>query len=440
MPAIADLPLAGRGISARRLDPAQLIALAESPPDGELGDSARAIFAVVELARRSVAEGLVHPFLDTATAGGTPSGARPSTRSVSSARRDRRGAAAGRGRRLRRRPRTPQSTISIRSSSTRSPATGCARTASAWRPRSGRPNAIELFLDGLTASESVLPPHSGYAALERGSRAGSTRGSAALVPDSWRLGLHLDERASPTRTASHGSCSSSGCRRSDDPTLGLPASLLWDGGATSSVPACRRPAPRPDPPAGGARRRCSPSIGIEFDAAEPTEVELDPEQVGSSCARRCRSSRSATCRSCCRRLASLAEPRPGQPDGDEPRAGALERPPLPDGAGEIRLAARRRRRRAHGRGAGRPRRGEGARSSGSAAAGTRFAARTSRRRCASSTVAVPASGSSSSCARCRGSRRTRQGSSSARSRSTRHSLASSAPVSAVSARCRHRRR
>ena len=65
MSAIADLPLAGRGIAARRLDPAQLLALADAPPAGlELGASARAIFAVVELARRSVAEGLVHPHLD----------------------------------------------------------------------------------------------------------------------------------------------------------------------------------------------------------------------------------------------------------------------------------------------------------------------------------------------------------------------------------------
>ena len=38
MPAIADLPLAGHGISARRLEPAQLVALAASPPAGlELG-------------------------------------------------------------------------------------------------------------------------------------------------------------------------------------------------------------------------------------------------------------------------------------------------------------------------------------------------------------------------------------------------------------------
>src|SRR5688500_15870825 len=63
--ATADLALAGRGISARRLDPAELVALAAAPPaDLELGASARAIFAVVELAERSVSEGLVHPFLD----------------------------------------------------------------------------------------------------------------------------------------------------------------------------------------------------------------------------------------------------------------------------------------------------------------------------------------------------------------------------------------
>ena len=84
MSAIADVPLAGRGIAARQLDPAQLVALAESPPAGlELGASLRAIFAVVELARRSVAEGLVHPFSTTVRAGGTRSGARPSTKASS---------------------------------------------------------------------------------------------------------------------------------------------------------------------------------------------------------------------------------------------------------------------------------------------------------------------------------------------------------------------
>jgi hypothetical protein len=63
-PATADLGAAGSGIEARRLDVRELIRLAETPPALELGGTAAALLAVVELARRSVAEGLVHPHLD----------------------------------------------------------------------------------------------------------------------------------------------------------------------------------------------------------------------------------------------------------------------------------------------------------------------------------------------------------------------------------------
>src|SRR5437868_10467041 len=60
----ADLSLA-RGIDVRRVDVRELVALAAEPPDGfALGGSARAVFATVELAHRSLAEGLVHPYLD----------------------------------------------------------------------------------------------------------------------------------------------------------------------------------------------------------------------------------------------------------------------------------------------------------------------------------------------------------------------------------------
>src|SRR5205823_496927 len=65
MPAVADFAHIGRGVGARRVSVGGLVGLADAPPAGvELGGSARAIFAVVELARRSVAEGLVHPQLD----------------------------------------------------------------------------------------------------------------------------------------------------------------------------------------------------------------------------------------------------------------------------------------------------------------------------------------------------------------------------------------
>jgi hypothetical protein len=48
----------------RTIDVRELIALAGAPPEEpELGDTARALFAVIELARSAVAEGLVHPDL-----------------------------------------------------------------------------------------------------------------------------------------------------------------------------------------------------------------------------------------------------------------------------------------------------------------------------------------------------------------------------------------
>ena len=48
--------------AARRLEVEELLRLAETAPD-EAGGSATALFAVVELAHRSVTEGLVHPYL-----------------------------------------------------------------------------------------------------------------------------------------------------------------------------------------------------------------------------------------------------------------------------------------------------------------------------------------------------------------------------------------
>src|SRR4051812_29569931 len=63
-PATADLTLA-RGIDARRVAVRDLVARAANPPAGLApGASARAVFAIVDLAHRSVAEGLVHPYLD----------------------------------------------------------------------------------------------------------------------------------------------------------------------------------------------------------------------------------------------------------------------------------------------------------------------------------------------------------------------------------------
>ena len=62
-PAGADLSHVGPGATARRL---QLAELLDVEPDGHLlGGSARVTFAVLERARRSLAEGLVHPHLQS---------------------------------------------------------------------------------------------------------------------------------------------------------------------------------------------------------------------------------------------------------------------------------------------------------------------------------------------------------------------------------------
>src|SRR5690242_11068076 len=63
-PAIADLAHVGEAVEARRVEVVELIRLAETRAPGlEPGGSAEAVFAVVELGRRSLAEGLVHPTL-----------------------------------------------------------------------------------------------------------------------------------------------------------------------------------------------------------------------------------------------------------------------------------------------------------------------------------------------------------------------------------------
>ena len=63
-PATADLGAAGSGIEARRVEVRELIRLVEERPALALGGTAAALLAVIELARRSVAVGLVHPHLD----------------------------------------------------------------------------------------------------------------------------------------------------------------------------------------------------------------------------------------------------------------------------------------------------------------------------------------------------------------------------------------
>ena len=106
-----------------------------------------------------------------------------------------------------------------------------------------RPSALELFVDGLAAAESLLPPHSGYAALKRQLSRWVYDGLGALARGSaaaWKLSLHLDERtiASGTELVLE-----LWLQAEDDPSLSLPASLVWDDGRRHLlVPARERPA------------------------------------------------------------------------------------------------------------------------------------------------------------------------------------------------------
>ena len=177
-----------------------LVALAADPPAGlEPGGSARAVVrdrrARAPLGRRRAS---CIRTSTTATAAGSRSGARRSTRPCRRRSPRSRGAAAGRRRRVRRRPRRDRARPLPGASSTRSRATGFAPIASASSavlPR--RPSALELFVDGLAAGESVLPPHSGYAALKRQLSRWVYDGLGALARGSaaaWKLSLRLDER------------------------------------------------------------------------------------------------------------------------------------------------------------------------------------------------------------------------------------------------------
>src|SRR5207249_1759835 len=92
------------------------------------------------------------------------------------------------------------------------------------RARLGRAGALDLFLDGLTAAEPVLPHHPGYSALERRLSRWIDDGLGQLSSAAWKLALRLDERAAPSLALELW------LQAEDDPTLSLPASLLRDGG------------------------------------------------------------------------------------------------------------------------------------------------------------------------------------------------------------------
>ena len=275
MSAIADLPLAGRGIAARRLDPAQLVALADAPLAGlELGASARAIFAVVELAQRSVAEGLVHPFLDHGDGwwhafwGATLDEGVQSALTAIAAALPPVGAGAFEGDR----EATVDDLYPVLVDQIARDRLRADRVQLA-PAKVGRANAIDHLLEGLTAPDSALPRHSGLAALERRLSGWVDGGLAHRARTTWTLGLHLDEREDDRLALELW------LQAEDDPTLGLPASLLWER-QDDVFGFLRAGDPRRDLiDRLGDLEPVLADVGIAFDAAEPSEVELGDQQV-----------------------------------------------------------------------------------------------------------------------------------------------------------------
>ncbi len=259
MPSVADLAHLGRAVAARKVSVGELIRLAESPLAGvELGGTARATFAVVELAQGAVTEGLVHPQLeydarrwfafwaatldDTVDKALTQIAAALPAVCADAFDGDHEDVV---------RDLYPYLVDHI--ARTRLRAAGVRLTKPTYRTRS----AIELFLDGLTAPSPELPEHSGYSALERRLTQWVDDGLSQLSAAPWRLALHLDER---------------------DPAAGLTLEL-WSGG--EDVFAFFRAS---DPRRALVRTLADiePLLaegGIAFPEVEPTEVALDPDAV-----------------------------------------------------------------------------------------------------------------------------------------------------------------
>ncbi|MDX6452565.1 MAG: hypothetical protein QOH16_2614 [Gaiellaceae bacterium] len=259
-------------IDARRLTVPELIEFAADPPaDLELGDSAKGVFALVELAQRSVSEGMVHPQLTRG--GGSWYAFWGSTLADHiQARLDEIATAlplvAAEGFHSDRDATVgdlyPQLVDQI--ARDRIVAAGV---------RLGDPNrrrtATEAFLQALSSEDPELPANSSYASLERRISRWVDDGLAEVKDTTWRLALHLDERPR------NGLALELWLHAGDDPTLALPVSMLWEGGEDGFAFV------RGGDPLGdleeqlAALRPLLATEGIEFDDEEPVDAELDAE-------------------------------------------------------------------------------------------------------------------------------------------------------------------
>jgi superfamily II DNA or RNA helicase len=265
---------------ARRVDAAGLLALAADPPL-EPGGTARAAFALVELAQRAVTEGLVHPELGNrgsswfafwgstleetvdATldeiAAALPPVAYDAFDDADEAVRDLYPVLVDRVARDRLR---------------------AAKVRLAPPAGPGRQGAPERLLEALAADEPDVAQHGALPSLQRRLADWVDSGLGVLLDSGWHVALHLDEL--------RGDHEGSGAlalqlwlHAEDDPTLSLPADLLWRGGGEDAFLFLRASDPRHDLlEQTAALAPLLEPYGIVFDADEPDAVVLDDEEAG----------------------------------------------------------------------------------------------------------------------------------------------------------------
>jgi superfamily II DNA or RNA helicase len=277
----ADLPVGEPGsldvldveVPARAVGTAELVSWA---PGHELGDSARVLLAVRDLARRSVGQGLVHPQLTQGGGRWFAFWGATLDASIEEALAEIAAALPAVSAEYFHGDRTatvgdlyPRLVDQI----TRDRLVA-ARVKLVDPTRVSRSRAVDAFLDALTSPEPDLPVGPSYASLEKRVGRWVDEGLGRVIEAPWTLGLHLDERVSGGALVLE-----LWLHAEDEPSLALPASLLWDAGAEAFL-FLRDTDPYEDV----AQRfaELGPFLaehGIELDPDEPREVELDAEDA-----------------------------------------------------------------------------------------------------------------------------------------------------------------
>ncbi len=267
-------------LPARRLEVHELLELAESPPLSlDLGGTAVITFAVLDRARCAVDEGMVHPQLEPSLEGWHAFWG--ATLDVAADAELAQLADA-----------LPQIAADVfggdRDEAVRDLYACAVDTIArdrlvAKRVRLGgdllgRSSATTHLLDALTTADPQLPKATGYTGLERMLTEWVDGGLSSRPRAPWALTLHLDERIDEETDARH-TMLELWLQAADDPTLGLPASMLWQNGA--DIFTFLRAG---DPERALVRQleRIEPVLaeaGIAFPAEQPFSVAVEPDQV-----------------------------------------------------------------------------------------------------------------------------------------------------------------